>query len=201
MANEIIFPKGSMSQRFIASVVGRHSFFIIAAFIIIAFVEHDFVVRDPAACNLWFIFFEVVSAYANVGLSLSTPGTTYSLCGNFTETSKFILILVMFLGKHRLLPRLKDPFIHFDYEEFQNSANAAIVKAERARAYSATKMDHGHVESDLLSPTERGLIKARRINTVADIKISDVDTHVLSSSLSGFSKLASTEDSTAALRV
>ncbi|KAF1812309.1 cation transporter [Eremomyces bilateralis CBS 781.70] len=50
------------------------------------------------------IFFEVVSAYGNVGLSLGHPDVLTSLCGQFTPFGKVVVCLMMIRGRHRGLP-------------------------------------------------------------------------------------------------
>ncbi|KAG4438610.1 hypothetical protein IFR05_005893 [Cadophora sp. M221] len=56
------------------------------------------------AFSVFPIFFEVVSAYGNVGLSLGHPTVMTSLCGQFTPFSKLIICAMMIRGRHRGLP-------------------------------------------------------------------------------------------------
>lgn len=58
---------------------------------------------DPAF-SIFAIFFEVTSAYGNVGLSLGHPDVNTSLCGQFTIFSKFVICAMMIRGRHRMLP-------------------------------------------------------------------------------------------------
>jgi len=58
---------------------------------------------DPAF-NMFAIFFEVTSAYANVGLSLGYPDVNVSLCGTFNTFSKIVICIMMIRGRHRGLP-------------------------------------------------------------------------------------------------
>ncbi|KAI5778151.1 cation transport protein-domain-containing protein [Geopyxis carbonaria] len=50
------------------------------------------------------VFFEVVSAYGTVGLSLGYPGMNASLSGAFTAFSKVVIIAMEVRGRHRGLP-------------------------------------------------------------------------------------------------
>ena len=50
------------------------------------------------------IFFEVVSAYGNVGLSLGHPSNSTSLSGHFTVFAKLVICAMMIRGRHRGLP-------------------------------------------------------------------------------------------------
>ncbi|KAH7309580.1 cation transport protein-domain-containing protein [Stachybotrys elegans] len=54
--------------------------------------------------ELFPIFFEVTSAYANVGLSLGYPTVATSLSGKLSTFSKVIICLTMIRGRHRGLP-------------------------------------------------------------------------------------------------
>lgn len=54
--------------------------------------------------SVFAIFFEVVSAYGNVGLSLGYPNVTTSFCGQFSVFSKIVICAMMIRGRHRGLP-------------------------------------------------------------------------------------------------
>lgn len=60
------------------------------------------------AFSVFSIFFEVVSAYGNVGLSLGYPTNLTSLCGHFTVFSKLVICAMMIRGRHRGLPYALD---------------------------------------------------------------------------------------------
>ncbi|KAK7427030.1 hypothetical protein QQZ08_006457 [Neonectria magnoliae] len=59
--------------------------------------------NDPAFA-VFPIFFEVVSAYGNVGLSLGYPTVATSLSGKFSTFSKLVVCAMMIRGRHRGLP-------------------------------------------------------------------------------------------------
>ncbi|KAH6636449.1 cation transport protein-domain-containing protein [Chaetomium tenue] len=63
--------------------------------------------NDPAF-SVFSIMFEVVSAYANVGLSLGHPTVSTSLSGKFTTASKVAICAMMIRGRHRGLPYAVD---------------------------------------------------------------------------------------------
>ncbi|KAL1642913.1 hypothetical protein SLS58_005155 [Diplodia intermedia] len=67
-------------------------------------------VADPAdpAFQIFSILFEVVSAYANVGLSLGYPTVMTSLSGQFSTFSKLVICAMMIRGRHRGLPYALD---------------------------------------------------------------------------------------------
>lgn len=57
---------------------------------------------------IWVVIFEVVSAYATVGISVGVPDNNYSFCGAWHILSKLVLVAVMIKGRHRGLPRAID---------------------------------------------------------------------------------------------
>ncbi|KAL4896829.1 cation transport protein-domain-containing protein [Aspergillus ambiguus] len=63
-------------------------------------------IMDPSepGFNVFAIFFETVSAYANVGLSLGYPTVMTSLSGQFSTFSKVVICAMMIRGRHRGLP-------------------------------------------------------------------------------------------------
>ncbi|KAH2178366.1 hypothetical protein KXX05_002609 [Aspergillus fumigatus] len=63
-------------------------------------------IMDPSepGFSVFAIFFEVVSAYGNVGLSLGYPNVTTSFCGQFSVFSKIVICAMMIRGRHRGLP-------------------------------------------------------------------------------------------------
>ncbi|OKL59326.1 hypothetical protein UA08_04998 [Talaromyces atroroseus] len=63
--------------------------------------------NDPAF-SVFSVFFEVVSGYCNVGLSLGYPTVNTSLSGQFTTFSKVVMCLMMIRGRHRGLPYALD---------------------------------------------------------------------------------------------
>jgi Trk-type K+ transport system membrane component len=80
------------------SYIARHSQFLFLVFLVLSFVENDDMVRDPENINLFFVLFEIASAYGNVGLSINSIGKVYSLSGDMDAVSQVGIILVMMLG-------------------------------------------------------------------------------------------------------
>ena len=72
---------------------------------------------NEPAFNVFAIFFEVVSGYGNVGLSLGYPTNLASLSGEFTIFSKLVMCLMMIRGRHRGLPHSLDRAIILDFED------------------------------------------------------------------------------------
>ena len=114
----------------------KHSFFIGVGVFVCAFSEDLLIVRYPAIFNLWYIIFEVVSAYGNVGLSLGVPGKSNSLCGSFGVIGKLAIILIMLLGKHRGLPKEKDAVIDFKYRRLKRGVASLVAQIESEKRLS-----------------------------------------------------------------
>ncbi|KAJ5668409.1 uncharacterized protein N7477_006979 [Penicillium maclennaniae] len=73
--------------------------------------------NDPAF-SVFSVLFEVVSAYANVGLSLGYPTNNASLSGEFSIFSKLVICFMMIRGRHRGLPYSIDRAIVLPGENF-----------------------------------------------------------------------------------
>ncbi|KAE8379666.1 cation transport protein-domain-containing protein [Aspergillus bertholletiae] len=75
-------------------------------------------IMSPAepGLSVFAIFFEVISAYANVGLSLGYPGASTALSGELSTFSKVVICLMMIRGKNRGLPHQVDRAIHLPSE-------------------------------------------------------------------------------------
>lgn len=74
------------------------------------------------AFNVFAIFFEVVSAYGNVGLSLGYPTNSTSLCGHFTVFSKLVVCAMMIRGRHRGMPYALDRAITLPMDRLADEA-------------------------------------------------------------------------------
>ncbi|KEY72927.1 hypothetical protein S7711_06755 [Stachybotrys chartarum IBT 7711] len=94
-------------------------------------------IMDPnePGIELFPIFFEVTSAYANVGLSLGYPTVSTSLSGKLTTFSKVIICLTMLRGRHRGLPYQLDRAIMLPDEQLIED-DAMSVHENRSRSQS-----------------------------------------------------------------
>ncbi|KAL4798730.1 cation transporter [Aspergillus venezuelensis] len=63
---------------------------------------------DEPSFQVFPIFFEAVSAYGNVGLSLGYPDTATSFSAQFSIFSKLVICALMIRGRHRGLPSQLD---------------------------------------------------------------------------------------------
>ncbi|KAI9035068.1 potassium ion transporter [Aspergillus affinis] len=81
------------------------------------------------AFSVFSVFFEVVSAYGNVGLSLGYPTVSTSLSGKFTVFSKLVICVMMIRGRHRGLPYKLDRAIFLPGELSEDERNRGEVQA------------------------------------------------------------------------
>jgi Trk-type K+ transport system membrane component len=141
-----------INKKFAKQFLFRHSFFLILAVLVCAFSE-DRILSDPSIdVNLWYIMFEIISAYGNVGLSFGMPGEDYSLVGAFTTLGKFVIICIMWLGKHRGLPSSQDDVIDFNFSKYKLACRSESLlalpaspidkNASSAKASSVQGEDH-----------------------------------------------------------
>ena len=72
--------------------------------------------RNGAAFSLFSILFEVVSAYGTVGLSLGYAWTETSLCAQFRDVSKVVILAMQVRGRHRGLPYALDHAVLLPWE-------------------------------------------------------------------------------------
>lgn len=93
-------PKDPLS--FARTLLLRDFTWIYLAYFIIASSEKDRL--GDGDFSPFAVLFEIISAYGNVGLSLGNPLTSTSLVSLWNPFSKFVLAVVMLLGRHRGLP-------------------------------------------------------------------------------------------------
>jgi potassium uptake Trk family protein len=95
---------------------------------------------DPAF-SVFAILFEVVSGYANVGLSLGYPTNLTSLSGMFTTFSKLVICAMMIRGRHRGLPYALDKAIMLPGRDFvdsntqENGTDNAAVESKQPKQF------------------------------------------------------------------
>jgi Trk-type K+ transport system membrane component len=85
----------------------------------IARTENTYLTNHPDEVNLWYIMFELISAFGMVGTSLGVPNRPYSLVGKFTSFGKLLVMLTFWMGKNRAMPKLTDPVIDFHFSRLK----------------------------------------------------------------------------------
>lgn len=98
--------------------------------------------NDPAFA-VFPVFFEVTSAYANVGLSLGHPSVSTSFCGKFNAFSKLVICAMMIRGRHRGLPVRLDRAIILPSDTFSLDEEKSIEsKSTEKKPLPKLKMSH-----------------------------------------------------------
>lgn len=97
---------------------------------------------DPAF-NVFPVFFEVTSAYANVGLSLGHPSANTSFSGQLNTFSKLVICAMMIRGRHRGLPVRLDRAIILPSDKFSaDEESPAGLKKRPTKLLPKLKMSH-----------------------------------------------------------
>lgn len=147
----------NVNKKLMSHFLFRHSFFLLLAILICAYSEDEILSNPNVDVNLWYIMFEIISGYGNVGLSLGVPGQVYSLSGAMTVTGKLVIVLVMWLGKHRGLPSAKDEVVDFAWERYLSAcrydrcaaATTAVSTAEDDHDTAARSQYESHLDDSL----------------------------------------------------
>ncbi|KAJ7526682.1 hypothetical protein O6H91_16G018300 [Diphasiastrum complanatum] len=107
---------GKISVQF-KELFARDSAYLFVAIFVLCISESSNINHDPLNYSIFNIFFEVISAYGNIGLSVGyscklrlqpdasgCEDVSYSFSGKWSTSGKILLIIVMILGRHRVLP-------------------------------------------------------------------------------------------------
>eukprot|EP00960_Hanusia_phi_P046326 757754-Hanusia_phi.AAC.1 len=99
--------------KFLREYLMRHLSFLFVGFMLLCYTHDSEVSMDGQPIGPFPLIFELVSAYGSVGLSMGATGQSYSLSGEMSTLGKTIIIVAMFLGKHRGLPTHTDMVLNF----------------------------------------------------------------------------------------
>ncbi|KAL1801178.1 hypothetical protein ACET3X_001520 [Alternaria dauci] len=97
--------------------------------------------REDWAFSVFAVFFEVVSAYGNVGLSLGHPSNLTSLSGHFNTFGKVVICAMMLRGRHRGLPYALDRAINLPHDLITDDNEGERYKDEDAATLDAMSAD------------------------------------------------------------
>ncbi|KAK4096098.1 TrkH-domain-containing protein [Parathielavia hyrcaniae] len=97
-------PAQDLVSHHVRSQLSHDVWWIALAFFLVAIIETSHALGDPAAYSLFNMLFEIMSAYANNGVSMGLPTAATSFVGGCHAGTKLVLILVMLRGRHRDLP-------------------------------------------------------------------------------------------------
>ncbi|SPO03187.1 related to potassium transporter TRK-1 [Cephalotrichum gorgonifer] len=100
---------GSYIMSHIRNQLAFDLWYIFLGTLVLCIAEADRIMDpDDPGFAIFPIFFEVVSGYGNVGLSIGHPSVATSLSGKFTAFSKLVMCFTMIRGRHRALPYALD---------------------------------------------------------------------------------------------
>ncbi|KAK9462234.1 cation transport protein-domain-containing protein [Lipomyces oligophaga] len=102
--------------------------------------------RDRYDFTVFSCFFEIVSAYGTVGLSLGYPNTTTSFSAQFTTISKLVIIAMMLRGRHRGLPYTLDRAVLLPSDKLEAKDRSQDLRMQRNRTTRSFSTYHttGH---------------------------------------------------------
>ncbi|KAL4930779.1 putative potassium uptake transporter [Aspergillus undulatus] len=110
-------------------------------------------IMDPAEpkFQVFPIFFEAVSAYGNVGLSLGYPDTATSFSSQFSIFSKLVVCALMIRGRHRGLPSQLDravllPSDRLVEDDHVHRKTGALYKPRRSRSFKWSEYQYQPVK-------------------------------------------------------
>ncbi|CAE6502603.1 unnamed protein product [Rhizoctonia solani] len=81
-----------------------------------AFERKRILSEETAYFNIFSLFFEIVSAFANVGFSLGVSSQPFSLSGEMRTIPKLVIMGLMIRGRHRGLPMAIDRSVQLPTE-------------------------------------------------------------------------------------
>lgn len=146
-------PAQDLVSHHVRSQLSHDVWWIALAFFLITIIETSHTLGDPAAYSLFNILFEIVSGYANNGISVGLPWAAHSMSGGLRAGSKFVLILVMLRGRHRDLPVALDRAVKLpsmeldDKEEDDAEIRRAITNSPRLGASPQMYSPQGVIRS------------------------------------------------------
>ncbi|KAL2270579.1 hypothetical protein VTJ83DRAFT_2763 [Remersonia thermophila] len=128
-------PAPDLVAHHVRSQLSHDVWWIALAFFVVTVIETQHALADPTVFSLFNMLFEIVSAYANNGVSIGLPSASYSFSGAWRGGSKLVLVLVMLRGRHRDLPvaldrAVKLPSIDLDeHEEEDQEVRRAMSRS------------------------------------------------------------------------
>eukprot|EP01132_Coremiostelium_polycephalum_P004098 gene4098-5127_t len=121
------------SREVMKDLLIRDLFILYICILIITIIEESRLDLQSPSFSVFHIIFEVVSGFGTVGLSIGYPGIPYSFSGTLKNGSKFFIIVVMILGKHRGLPDSVDNAVSL--EEFSPLSHLFKKYNQKRKSY------------------------------------------------------------------
>ncbi|KAK3369813.1 cation transport protein-domain-containing protein [Podospora didyma] len=135
----------------VRSQLSHDVWWIAFALFLITVIETSHSLGDPVTFSLFNIIFEVVSAYANNGISIGLPFAAFSFSGGWHTGSKMVLVLVMLRGRHRGLPVALDRAVRLpglDLDEKEEDDAEIRRTMSRVSGNHLFTPNHGDMSTD-----------------------------------------------------
>ncbi|QRW14111.1 potassium/sodium transporter [Ceratobasidium sp. AG-Ba] len=117
-------------------------FWLVAALTTLCAFERTRILSETTAYfNIFSLFFEIVSAFANVGFSLGVSTQPYSLSGEFRTIPKLVIIGLMIRGRHRGLPMAIDRAVQLptEYKTTSTVVSPSMPSSRRSTAVTMSR--------------------------------------------------------------
>ncbi|KAG8719018.1 low affinity potassium transporter [Ceratobasidium sp. 395] len=117
-------------------------FWLLAALTTLCAFERARILEESTAYfNIFSLFFEIVSAFANVGFSLGVSSQPFSLSGEFRTIPKLVIIGLMIRGRHRGLPMAIDRAVQLptEYKTTSNVISPSVVSSRRSTGVTMSR--------------------------------------------------------------
>jgi len=120
-------------QQQVRAQLAHDAWWLVLAIFLVMIIEGGQFESDPTVFSVFNVIFEIVSAYATVGISTGVPWAAYSFSGAWHTLSKLILCAVMIRGRHRGLPVAIDKAVLLPGEKLGHAEEEdAMIRMERA---------------------------------------------------------------------
>ncbi|KAH8823862.1 potassium transporter [Flagelloscypha sp. PMI_526] len=124
-------------------------------FLVAVIERHNLMDEEKKWFDLFRVLFELVSAFAGIGLTMGVPDNNYSFVGGMRTLSKLVVIVIMVRGRHRGLPVAVDRSVLLPSElVVQSSATPGTAqngqKQESNDIVEGEKMDTLAVPSSMV---------------------------------------------------
>ncbi|QRV85534.1 potassium/sodium transporter [Ceratobasidium sp. AG-Ba] len=117
-------------------------FWLVAALTTLCAFERTRILSETTAYfNIFSLFFEIVSAFANVGFSLGVSTQPYSLSGEFRTIPKLVIIGLMIRGRHRGLPMAIDRAVQLptEYKTTSTVVSPSMPSSRRSTGFTMSR--------------------------------------------------------------
>ena len=160
---------------FIKKYVARHTSWLFVVYVIITTQEQK-LLEDASnwphanipGTTLFNVLFEMLSAYGTNGLSMGHPNVSYSLSGLFHPVSKFSLMFLMLLGRHRSMQGKTDPTLMQSMTQLEQ--HCARLREQRQKLLEPVELQRKRSAQDVFggSAVELAALRDRVAATAPD---------------------------------